>query len=76
MILQPATAWQHQAAAYIQTDGRKVCVERSHVQFLVDRRLLCMLATTVIFVFPTLSEDDFNFLSEIQSAVSLDPFTV
>ena len=69
-VCQP-TAWQHQAAAcsvctYIRTNGRKVCVERSHVQFLVDDRRLqcCCCFTTIIFVFPyKLSEDDFNFLS-------------
>ena len=67
-VCQP-TAWQHQAAyvhTYVRTNGRKVCVERSHVQFLVDDRRLqcCCCFTTIIFVFPyKLSEDDFNFLS-------------
>ena len=79
-VCQP-TAWQHQAASiqrtyirmYVRTDGRKVCVERSHVQFLVDDRRLqcCCCFTTIIFVFPyKLSEDDFNFLSS-HSVISI-----
>ena len=78
-VCQP-TAWQHQAAAcsvcirtYVRTNGRRVCVERSHVQFLVDDRRLqcCCCFTTIIFVFPyKLSEDDFNFLSS-HSVISI-----